>query len=87
MRGNQPWLFSPTAQSSTPNHTSETTQPKAASSKQAQPTVAVPHLQERLIVACLGAMLAARWWRRLSLDHLMGTSVTYIKVSRKSLQA
>lgn len=36
--------------------------------------------QERLIVACLGAMLAARAWKRLSMDHLLGTATTYIKV-------
>ncbi|KAI7839047.1 hypothetical protein COHA_007189 [Chlorella ohadii] len=35
--------------------------------------------KERLIIACLGAMLAARAWRRLSIDHLMGTATTYIK--------
>ena len=39
-----------------------------------------PAKQERLIIACLGAMLAARAWRRLSIDHLMGTATTYIKV-------
>ncbi len=44
------------------------------------PSSCRPAKQERLIIACLGAMLAARAWRRLSIDHLMGTATTYIKV-------